>query len=438
MSVLTQKVAINPTVEQQQVLQELSETCRLLYNHALAERKFLYTNYQLTLSYTEQQNSLPSLKNNFHRYQQVYSKVLQMTLRKLDCAFKAFFGLRKNGDSTARLPTFRGKNYFFTLCYNQSGFKITPTMIDFSHKHPSKEPLVFPVPFDFTAKKVKQIEIFQDRYDKRFYLAVTYEQEEPPYIDNGRYQAFDLGTFKHTAVNSQGKFLESTIKRLDKYWEKHFQSLQQRKDHCKKGSRRYSLFQQRLATIKRKCANQTKNWQHKQSKNLLKNTQANTIIVGDLSPKKMTSTSKKSKKEVATSNYQKSVNRGVHNTGHLGRFVELLTYKAKLMGKRVIVIDETDTSKTCSFCGHKKKMMPLSKRTYHCEVCGAVFDRDKNSAVNILKRFLSQHALWTSYQHFLEHLGLVGNLRHTANDKMKVSHSCCPPFNGSTMGLADS
>jgi hypothetical protein len=34
---------------------------------------------------------LPLLKKLFPRYQQVYSKVLQMTLKKLDGAYRAFF-----------------------------------------------------------------------------------------------------------------------------------------------------------------------------------------------------------------------------------------------------------------------------------------------------------------------------------------------------------
>jgi putative transposase len=39
--------------------------------------------------------------------------------------------------------------------------------------------------------------------------------------------------------------------------------------------------------------------------------------------------------------------------------------------------------------------------------CGNVIDRDRNSAVAIIVRFLSQNALWTGYQQF------VGNLRKT-------------------------
>jgi putative transposase len=356
-----------------------------------------------------------------------------MTLKKLDGAYRAFYGSRKKGDKTARPPSFRGRDYFFTLCYNQSGFQVTKNRIGFSHRHPSKLPLEFSVPFDFTEQTIKQLEIFQDHFDKQFYLAVTYEQEEPIYTDNGLYQAFDLGTTKHTAVNLHGKFLESTVKRPDKYWGPKVRSLQRRKDHCKRNSRRYRLFKQRLAKIKRKERNQTKDWQHKQGLNLLKQTKSNTLIVGTLSPKQIIKINTKTGKG---KRYQNSVNRGVHNTGHLGRFVELLTYKATLMGKRVITIDERNTTKTCSVCGHKKAFIPLCQRIYSCEVCETFLDRDKNAAINIMKRFLSQHALWTSYQNFLNRLGITGNLRQTVKGKMKVSsHS---PSKGLMVGSENS
>ncbi len=416
MVILTRKFTIIPNEQQTEVLWELSETCRTLYNLALAERKLFYDNYNNCITYKDQQNALPRLKRLFPRYLQVYSKVLQMTLKKLDAAYQAFFGSLKSGDSTTRPPSFRGKHYFFTLCYNQSGFAITKQTIRFSHKHPSMTELHFPVPFDFTTTVVKQVEIFQDRYDMRFYLAITYEQKSLEYVDNGLYQAFDLGIIKHTAVNLHGKFLESIVKRPDKYWQNRIQLLQQRRDHCKKDSRRHRLFSQRLRSIQRKCANQTKDWQHKQSKNFLQNTQANTIIVGDLSPKQMIAGKKNKKK----SKYQKSINRGVHSTGHLSRFIELLTYKAELIGKRVIVIDERATSKTCAVCGNKKCRFPLSERFYQCEICGFAIDRDKNAAINIMKRILSHHALWTGYHQFIS---AVDNLRNTVNGKTKISHS---------------
>uniref|UniRef100_UPI0025F4AA5F transposase n=1 Tax=Methanoculleus sp. UBA303 TaxID=1915497 RepID=UPI0025F4AA5F len=79
--------------------------------------------------------------------------------------------------------------------------------------------------------------------------------------------------------------------------------------------------------------------------------------------------------------------------------------KAALAGKSVIKIDERYTTKTCCVCGAVHDM-PLWKRVMNCE-CGNCIDRDQNSAVNIMVRFLSQDALWTGYRQF------AGNLRQT-------------------------
>jgi putative transposase len=51
------------------------------------------------------------------------------------------------------------------------------------------------------------------------------------------------------------------------------------------------------------------------------------------------------------------------------------------------ILVEADTfypsSKTCSGCGHVKAKLPLSERTYRCERCGLVLDRDLNAARNL-------------------------------------------------------
>ncbi|MFX0061467.1 MAG: RNA-guided endonuclease InsQ/TnpB family protein [Candidatus Hermodarchaeota archaeon] len=403
---LTRKFAIHPTKEQEIVLWDLSDLCRQIYNLALFERKFLYDKYGSMPSYIDQQNALPQLKTVFPRFKQVNAKALRGALRKLDAAYKSFFGLRKKGETSTRPPRFRSRHYFFTLCYNQHGFKFTSNTVKLSHKHVTNVPLLFDAPFDLTTYKVKQVECFQDRVDKKYYIVVIYETQEPTYQDNEFYQAFDLGVMKHVAVNTAGKFLESKVRRPDKYWHSKVQSLQQRRDHCKKGSRRWRKFHQRLLTIQRRSANQTKDWQHKQTLHLLKNTRANTLIVGDLSVKQMTQSTNKPKQA------RKGINRAVQNTGHLTRFIELLTYKAQKLGKKIIVIDERDTSKTCCLCG-KTQEMPLYKRIYECE-CGNCIDRDHNSAVNIMLRFLSRHAPRVGYQLF------VDKLRYTANHKTKI------------------
>ena len=98
----------------------------------------------------------------------------------------------------------------------------------------------------------------------------------------------------------------------------------------------------------------------------------------------------------------KGLNRATQNTGYMARFTEFLTYKAELVGKKVIRIDERNTSKACCNCG-KLHQMRLYDRNMICE-CGNNLDRDKNSSINIMLRFLSQNGLWTAYQQFVDNL----------------------------------
>ena len=37
----------------------------------------------------------------------------------------------------------------------------------------------------------------------------------------------------------------------------------------------------------------------------------------------------------------------------------------------------------CSSCGHKRDVLTLSDRTYHCGECGLSIDRDLNAAINL-------------------------------------------------------
>ncbi len=85
----------------------------------------------------------------------------------------------------------------------------------------------------------------------------------------------------------------------------------------------------------------------------------------------------------------KAKHRAVYNEWGLYGFVQMLKYKCQLAGKALVILDERDTSKTCSGCGSKQEM-PLYKRMYRCETCGLVMDRDENSAVNILRRSLAR------------------------------------------------
>ncbi len=394
------KIKIQVTSEQEDVLWHLSEKCRLVYNFALAERNRNYLENKdrsdkQYLGYVQQANALPDLKKKYPEYKWVYSKVLQTTLKSLDDNFKSFFALRQNGDEGANPPRFKGRDHFCTLRYNQSGFKIEGNRIRFSHFY-NDVPLIFALPEGSQFVNVKQVDLFYDDLKGAYYVSIVYEvQQKQEYRDNGLYQAFDLGVTRHVGVNSHGKFIEFPVVRPDRYWKVPIAELQARRDHCKKKSRKWRTLNRLKRKCERKQSNQIKDFQHKLSKKLVENTRAATILVGDLSVKQMP------RSKQATP----GLNRSTQNTGHLSRFIGFLTYKAALAGKSVIEVDEQNTTKACCVCGTLHKM-PLWKRVMECE-CGNTLDRDRNSAVNIMVRFLSQNALWTGYWQF------AGNLRQT-------------------------
>jgi len=61
-----------------------------------------------------------------------------------------------------------------------------------------------------------------------------------------------------------------------------------------------------------------------------------------------------------------------------------LGYKTRWYGSTLVTADRWyPSTKRCSGCGHVKDAMPLGERTFHCEACDLVEDRDLNAARNL-------------------------------------------------------
>ena len=487
---LTQKFSIDITEEQEVVAWILSEKCRLIYNFALSHREAIYKETGVPPTYTMQQNDLPELKIKYPEYEWVHSKVLQMVLHHLHDDYSSFISKICNGDETARPPGYKGIDYFTTMTWNQSGFKIEDGYIILSHYYNDGKKnyveLKFKIPNNlmnntdidlhvmYGFEKIKQITLFRDdpfrKKKGQFYLSVTYDYPAFPPKDNGLYQAIDLGIGKTVcAVNMEAKFFEIKNPRPDLYWNPIIDEIQARRDHCKKvkveetvkdkdknslSTKVRSVDQLKLTTVEnngnivkdkdgkektrkvtkpskrwirlndakkkchKKCSKQIEDNQHKWSDKMVNNTRSNTIIVGELSVKKMAQSGVKVKvkdKNGTNNNSNetkiikiesKKLNRSTQNQGYLSKFVGFLTYKAEKIGKRVIKISEVNTTKRCYACG-KLHDMTLSDRTMKCD-CGNVIDRDRNSAVNIMLDFLLKYNLSDGLRRFINSLGREG------------------------------
>jgi len=72
-------------------------------------------------------------------------------------------------------------------------------------------------------------------------------------------------------------------------------------------------------------------------------------------------------------------------------FRKMLAYKAMRHGARYVEVDESFTTQTCSNCGALPDSRPrgiagLGIREWECSECGVIHDRDRNAALNILRR----------------------------------------------------
>lgn len=125
-----------------------------------------------------------------------------------------------------------------------------------------------------------------------------------------------------------------------------------------------------VARLHQRIANVRKDFWHKLTTRLCRENQ--TVVIEDLNLSFMLR--------------NKKLARAASDVG-LGRFKPLLLYKASVYGCKIIVADRFfPSTQRCSRCGHIKtgdEKLKLSDRTYICEMCGYVEDRDRNGSMNL-------------------------------------------------------
>lgn len=135
----------------------------------------------------------------------------------------------------------------------------------------------------------------------------------------------------------------------------------------------------RARAIQTKVANRRRDFLHKASARVVK--QYGLIVIGDVSPSKL-----------AKTRFAKSV-----LDAGWADFKRMLSYKAIMHGGSTLEVSEAFTSQVCSECGTRPPSRPkgiadLSKRSWCCDDCGAIHDRDVNAARNILR--IGLDTLW--------------------------------------------
>ena len=314
----------------------------------------------------------------------MYGKLLAEVYFRLDKAMQAFFKRVAAGEKPG-FPRVRPRHQFFTLCYPAMYVQVEGKTVLLSTgggrgKKDKPYPTIRAELTEEVPSGYQEVAISRDargHYHASFVYAVAEQATRM-----GGVVAFDLG-IKTLAVgyNGRGRFYHVGGFKGYRWHNKQLDKIRSRRDRCNKKSRRYIHLSKVYQRVSERKRNKRTDCLHKASHLIAHKLVESTVVVGDLSQRQMVT------KE--HTEHQKALHRAVYNDWGLYQFVQMLIYKCVQAGKTLEYVDERESSKRGSRCGHTQPM-PLYQRTYRCENCGLVMDRDENSAVNHYQRFFAR------------------------------------------------
>jgi putative transposase len=374
---ITHKIKLEVSDQDAATLEFMQGKCRGLYNWLVMKLRD-----GEKWNFKEMKRTLQESKVHDPELNQVYGKLLAEVYYRLDGAMKAFYRRVKAGE-TPGFPRVRPRHCFFTLCYPAMYIKIENGMLILPTGGKGKNKRYPNVQAKLTEEApdgFREVAISRDARGN-YYASFSYHRKEEAQ-ESGEVVAFDLGV-KTLAVgtNEKGRIYHVGGFKGSRWYNKQLDKIRSKRDKCKKKSRRYIHLSKVYKRVSEKKQNKQRDSLHKASHLIAHKLVERTVVVGDLSQRQMVTKDHRER--------NKYLNRAVYNDWGLYTFIMMLTYKCALYGKELVTLDERNTSKMCSRCGHLQPM-PLYKRTYCCTNCGLVMDRDENSAVNILIRFLAR------------------------------------------------
>ena len=366
------------TPKQELGLQHTFDVHREFYNNARQKRVDVYKNEQRSVSFAEQCRETTALRAINPELAACNAQSLQVTLKRLDLAFKAFYRRCKTGEIPG-FPRFKTHDLFKGWGYKAHGdgwkFQVTG-----KRKASLRISGIGTIKTRGKARTPgipKTLEIIHR--NGKWYASVTFLCE-PKRKHGNKTLGMDWGlTHFATLVDKDTGDVEKIKNPLPlKQSLKKLKAAQQILARKKRGSKRRQKIKKQILAIHEKVANQRKDFLHKQSAKLIADSKI--FITEELDVKSMAEDETKCK--------------GFHrNTldSSPATFLAMLRTKAQ---EAACVYYEVETKKvkptqTCSQCGHQKPKT-LKDRTHICEKCEFTMDRDENSVWVMFKDFASK------------------------------------------------
>ena len=237
------KYRLYPTTQQVGQLDQILQLCRFLYNCMLQQRIWCFKAGK-SVGKFDQLNELPQIKAEFPEYKTVFSQVLQDVGVRLEKAYQNFFRRVKAGD-TPGFPRFKGKNWYDSFTYTQSGFSFVEGKLRLSKIGDIKTKL-----HRALEGKVKTCTILWK--NGKYYVSFSCEVPALPLPPTGQSVGIDVGVADFV-ITSGGEFFPKQA--AYRKAEKRLKTLQRQVSRRKNGSGRRRKAVRLLAKQHEKIAN---------------------------------------------------------------------------------------------------------------------------------------------------------------------------------------
>jgi putative transposase len=347
-----------------------------VYNHALTQEYHPAPDYDKP-SYTTMQNKLPDWKREWSVWSDVYSKCLQMAVRRIKNSETVLESLEKRGFNVGQLK-WKSPREYRSIKYNQSGFDVDSNTgrtdhatVEFTKIGTFHLDYHRPLPGNAAINEI--ILKKQKTGDWTVSIVVEYDANYPekPAVEDIAVEdtvGIDLGItkFVHDSENRAFARLDEAADR-ERVEKRH--RLLSRKQH---ESENWDKARRSLAQAYERLKNRREDYREKLAHWYTREYDA--VFLEDLDVASMTQQDTNARNIAAMSWYET---------------VQAFKRHGEKNGCHVVLVDPAGTSKQCANCGVATDK-PLWVREHACPSCGFTADRDHNASLEIHQRGLKQ------------------------------------------------
>ena len=365
------KIRLSPTKEQEELMFQSVGIARFAYNWGLSKWEEMYKEGIKPSKAKIRKEFNNSIRKNddFKWLYNVSGQITAQAFADLEDAYKNFF------DGLAQRPKFKNKKK------SKKSFYVRYDAIKFSNNRVNIEK-IGKVKYSSNYKIPKLDKYTNPRchFDgKYWYLTFGFEHgESQASLNEDLSIGIDLGISHLAIVNHLDKPIKNInkskeVRRLKKKLKRLQRQVSRKYEMNKKGSkfvktnniikleRQIKLFHRRLNNIRN-------NHIHQATSKIIKLNPYRVVMEG-LNVSGMMKNKHLAEKIAEQKFYE---------------FKRQMKYKCQFNKIEFALADRWyPSSKACSCCKNIKKDLKLSDRTYNCNVCGLVIDRDKNASINL-------------------------------------------------------